>query len=259
MELPEQLAAYKSQIIYLSSLYFVSVSVLYLWGYWGTFDINIIEFLSVTDVVKLAAYPVGSALILFAIGVVVGELHNSSGRALPEGGGREGLIGRFLNRHGTPVSALYLIVCVLVYLFMPEKWTLLPLLISWPVSVAMLRLEFVRTYLPDRFRASIVFLATMFPLIAYGTGVRDAEHILDGKKYKYVRVGSSVLKYVGHASDNLFFITSDNAAIVIKKLDQIAGEPMAFYPPIRGNCHTVSEWFGCVLNGKLPAEVAPPK
>ena len=54
----ERVASY----VYFGSLYFVSVGALYLWGYWSAFNINILAYLSLADVLKLTAYPIALAL-----------------------------------------------------------------------------------------------------------------------------------------------------------------------------------------------------
>ncbi len=59
-----------STYLYFSSLYFVTVGVLYLWGYWTTFEVNILEYLSLADIVKSTAYPIASTFIFFVIGVI---------------------------------------------------------------------------------------------------------------------------------------------------------------------------------------------
>ncbi|TXL63908.1 hypothetical protein [Zeimonas arvi] len=56
--------------------YSIAVSVLYLWGYWGVFQINPLEYVGIGDVVKLSVYPLSVALVTGAvlIGVVRGVI-----------------------------------------------------------------------------------------------------------------------------------------------------------------------------------------
>lgn len=63
--------------------YSIAVSVLYLWGYWGLFQINPLEYVGIGDVVKLSVYPLSVALVTGAvlIGVVravIGALEHLS-------------------------------------------------------------------------------------------------------------------------------------------------------------------------------------
>src|SRR5689334_4006081 len=54
--------------------YSITISVLYLMGYWTSFRINALEFVSLADVLKLAIYPmigaVGGAIIGITYGVM---------------------------------------------------------------------------------------------------------------------------------------------------------------------------------------------
>lgn len=46
--------------------YSIGVSVLYLLGYWGTFQVDPLEYVGIGDVVKLAVYPLSTMLVLSA-------------------------------------------------------------------------------------------------------------------------------------------------------------------------------------------------
>ena len=61
----------KGILAYCSSAYFFSVAALYLWGYWSPFKINILEYVSLSDVIKIAAFPIASVFILVAIGMLI--------------------------------------------------------------------------------------------------------------------------------------------------------------------------------------------
>lgn len=47
--------------------YGIVVSVLYLFGYWGTFHVNPLEYIGIVDVVKLAVYPLSAVLVIGAM------------------------------------------------------------------------------------------------------------------------------------------------------------------------------------------------
>lgn len=55
----EQFKSYVPAIAFLVA----ATSTLYLWGYWGSFDINILEFLGLSDILRVAAYPLASSLL----------------------------------------------------------------------------------------------------------------------------------------------------------------------------------------------------
>jgi hypothetical protein len=74
--------------LYFGSLYFVTLGVLYLWGYWSSFGIDILEYISVAEVLELMAHPVAYGFAAFALGAVVGSYFPPLRRVFPAGGGR---------------------------------------------------------------------------------------------------------------------------------------------------------------------------
>ncbi|MFC1562333.1 hypothetical protein ACFL4Q_04985 [candidate division KSB1 bacterium] len=59
--------------LWLAAPYFIAVGLLYLWAYWSSFGINILEYAALSDVVKVAIIPVGSAFFFILIGFILGE------------------------------------------------------------------------------------------------------------------------------------------------------------------------------------------
>src|SRR5258708_17630524 len=125
-----------SPYLYFGSLYSIGVGILYLWGYWGTFDVNVLEYLNLADVLKLTVYPIASVFVFYALGVLLGEFMFVR-TSLTPGAGRDTLIGRFLNRFISSLFLLWVLGTVVLFLYGPEsKWLLLPLLIGLPVYFA---------------------------------------------------------------------------------------------------------------------------
>ena len=57
--------------IWLAAPYFITVGLLYLWAYWSSFGINILEYAALSDVAKVAIIPVGSAFVFVFSGFIV--------------------------------------------------------------------------------------------------------------------------------------------------------------------------------------------
>ncbi len=122
---------------YAATLYFITVGVLYLWGYWSTFGINILQYMTLGDALKMAAYPIASGFISVAVGVVLSSLTGLA-RALPPGGGRNTAVGRELNRLKGPLIIVYSLAVLAIALYGNAlKWIVLPLMVAPPVSVAL--------------------------------------------------------------------------------------------------------------------------
>ena len=61
-----------SKIIYFATPYAAIASLLYLFGYWSTFELNILEYVSMSDILRLSIYPMATSLIVAIIGFTVG-------------------------------------------------------------------------------------------------------------------------------------------------------------------------------------------
>src|SRR5207253_7010755 len=58
------------KLLSLITPYAIVVSLLYLFGYWSSFGINILEYVSFPDVLKLAIYPVFLGAVLSTLGII---------------------------------------------------------------------------------------------------------------------------------------------------------------------------------------------
>lgn len=80
-----------------------ALSLLYLWGYWGPFNINILEFVGFSELAKLALYPFLASFIFILFSVAFAEVMR--GDSLPPGGGAETRIGDGAASTGAFLSA----------------------------------------------------------------------------------------------------------------------------------------------------------
>ena len=211
----------------------MSVGVLYLWGYWSTFNVNILEYLSLVDVIRLTAYPIASAFAFMAIGAVFGEIFFGPGALLP-GGGRNTKTVKFLRKIAPLLIILYVSVTVIFVLFdIPNKWLVLPVLLAPPLALFAKRRDFLVGIIPyDSLRTIVIYLLAVLPTFAYGQGRLRAADIVDGRKFDYVLStidevsiaadASPVQKvrYLGHAGDFLFYLNPVTTVLVITKFQE---------------------------------------
>jgi hypothetical protein len=64
-------------IVSLLGIYTFAVGFIYLFGYWWSFDINVLEYMALSDVVKYTAFPVWSFAALFVFGIVIGAWNSA--------------------------------------------------------------------------------------------------------------------------------------------------------------------------------------
>ena len=230
-----------STYLYFSSLYFVTVGVLYLWGYWSTFNINILEYLSLADVLKSTAYPIVSALTATVIGGALGHLLGKNiASIVPAGGARNTRLGLFLRKFALEIAPLLWIVyglstAALLWFGPVGKWFVLPILFAVPVLYLAVQRGFLASLIQhDLSRTNVIFLLLVLPTLAYGHGRIKATAVLEGKEFKYVVSqieGISVsddmppnqrLRLLGHAGDFLFLLHPAKEMLVISRFDSAA-------------------------------------
>ena len=224
---PEKLAS-SSLLPYWSTAYFLSVGILYLWGYWSPFKINVLEYVGLSDLVKTAAYPVVSVFVFMAISAIAGELMFPHG-FMPQGGGGSTKTGLFLRRHLWLLAAVYAVATVSIFLFGPiEKWLILPALVAVPVSLSLKSTGILEDKIQhERHRSVALFLIATLPLFAYGHGAMKADDLLTGKSYLYVvskleaapvapqSTQFMKLRYIGKAGDHYFLYSPDAKTVLI--------------------------------------------
>ena len=236
----------KTFSIYWASAYFLITSILYLWGYWSVFDINIFEYSDISDIAKSAAYPIASTFIFVVIGAVLGEIlfpHN----VFPPGGGKDTVLGKFLNRFVFVFVAGYTIGIILLFMFGPdEKWWLVPMLIAIPASLSLKKIGFLEdVILSDGARSTVIFLLAILPPFSYGHGHLKALSIHTGKKFSYTvssiegagqkaeNVPLEQPRYIGQAGEQIFFFLPKNNSVLLTKLDNIKNLELKTYPSIQ--------------------------
>jgi hypothetical protein len=232
-ELPLQhLQKQSSAYIYFLSIYFITIGVLYLWGYWSPFDVNILEYLNLTDIVRLTAYPIASSFGFLALGMILGG-STGLGTTLPSGGGRNTPTGQILNKYKSLFVALYVLVVLVILLFgSGNKWFILPFLLYPFIFPYLSARNFLVRQIPaDKPREICVLLLVVAPFFAFGYGRLTAYEIIDGKKFSYVLSAidnvsvpldaepNQRVRLIGHAGDFLFFWEPKNSILMISKFE----------------------------------------
>ncbi|MBC3458863.1 hypothetical protein [Pseudomonas mosselii] len=222
--------------IYPISLYFISVSVLYLWGYWSPFDINILEYLSLTDIVKSTAYPIASAFLSMAAGIIVSGLTGNP----PNPGSRSKTpVGKFFNRNLKAITIIYVIVTLSLFNTLPTKYStiIVPALLGIPLAIYADNLNLLAGAITHyRLRGACTYMLAVLPFFAFGQGYWKAQQIINGDKFDYVISTTRGLqalgideptrnpRLVGHAGDHIFLWDPQNSLLAISKIEE--GKPL---------------------------------
>lgn len=200
----------------------VIVSVCYLMGYWGTFNIDIFSYLTASDIIVLSAIPWIGMGISSLVGLGIGRAIHRFEEATKESPDKKIIAAR----KGIKITDKIIMVFIFLTLVFggPEKWLILPmlfsLLVTWLLFISGL-IELNKGSL--RNQLILTLLVTLLPFQAFGYGKNKALHIEQGSRYKYVvnkikgvKVPEKTdLRYLGKAGKVLFFYNASNKQIII--------------------------------------------
>jgi hypothetical protein len=229
MEFKRMVEENKIKLLTLITPYAVAVSMLYLFGYWSSFGINILEYVSFPDVLKLAIYPVFIGALIITSGIITRAFLldlDSIKRDEPEKIFM--MVSRRYARWSSFVAFIGMIL-ILIFIKEPQKWYLVGLLITYILIISIEDISFLRPFLPNSAIRRWVVVASILVLTgSFGIGKQNADLILSGKrarimstkafrdkgndvfKSKGLLEGQDSLKYLGAAGDYFFFISMDN-------------------------------------------------
>lgn len=100
-----------------SYLYFVTlfgsvIAFLYLLGYWSTFDFNILEYISISDILRITILPI---LFALSLGILTSMVYHLDGRI-----NTESTFGKILDRAENII--MYIAVAILFIDFINKWW-----------------------------------------------------------------------------------------------------------------------------------------
>ncbi|WP_431288811.1 hypothetical protein [Roseateles chitinivorans] len=165
--------------------YALMVSTLYLWGYWGTFDINVLDYIGVSDIIKAAVYPLVTGLIGLGVGALLGEV---MAPRLEPGGGANTRLGKLLNA-ALPALGIGYVVLLLVSLMSdwPNKWLIAGVLVTGPIYLQLKKSAFLANEIPsDSVRSIVIFMLIMATPVAFYRGRLAGTAVVDGGSYQAV-------------------------------------------------------------------------
>ncbi len=165
--------------------YALLVSTLYLWGYWGAFGINVLDYIGVSDIIKAAVYPVISAFAFMAIGALLGEVLSPRVEASADANTP---VARKLRKAAPYIVAGYFSLIVVFALFGGlNKWHVVPVMLAIagyvPAKASGLLSKEIRS---DGFRSIVVFLLVALVPFSFGHGRKQAYEVMDSSKYQVV-------------------------------------------------------------------------
>jgi len=226
------------KIIYFATSYGFVVSMLYLFGYWSTFDINILEYIKISDVIKIAIYPiitsVGFAIIGFITGHFVGRWSNEQNVQKSQISKKIDKWTNFIYKSAFIVINIFSISYSLYMHMWIVLWPLFAIICPTVTSYILVKykMELLKKLIPFRgYEPFILLIFIAFLSLAFGYGKFRSHSILEGYKSFYINVSifkdkelfqdQKRLKYLGLGGDFMFFLSEDNTKIYILEPSKI--------------------------------------
>jgi len=186
--------------------YGITVSSLYLFGYWSIFGINIFEYISLTDVIKVAIHQLAYYSAFIVLGIIIAELFISpffksgEGADLPE--------AKFVKKYWRFFTLFILSYAIYIGLFTnnPVRWFAVSMLIFPIISIALNRIDPMSGMIKKQsIRHSATNLIAMVLLFSFGWGTVDALIKRNNNKSLIINGIPSDKAYIGRTNSHVFF------------------------------------------------------
>lgn len=213
--------------------YVLTCGSLYLWGFWLHFDLNILQFVDVTDIVKATILPMITTLCLWAIQSITNVINNPTSDANRElwkagGGYRYPIYMQWVLFACISISALISFGVMFLDGTKAEKYLVMGVLLLGALYLwILIKTNILAEY--KSMRAAILITILGMPLIFMHKGIGDAQGILKGKNTFLVEsdnlCGSNLknesFRYIGNLSDKGFAYSLKNNSLCIFKYEYI--------------------------------------
>lgn len=199
--------------------YMLIVSTLYLLGYWSVFHINILEFISLSDIIKLAIKQLAYSTAVLIFGIIAGELFLRP--LFPLGEGANTPIGKFANRYWKLI--MFFTYCYLFYQVFfnndPQKWRLIAIILGITCSLFLSKTKiFSEIIKNESIRILIIIFIALLPFMSFAWGINDGHATKNNKPkltVQYSKYNKIEFRYIGFAGDYFFIYNKKNNEIVI--------------------------------------------
>ena len=226
------------KIIYFATSYGFVVSMLYLFGYWSTFDINILEYIKISDVIKISIYPILTSIGITITGIIVGSFYGRiSAKPNVQKSEKLNKIEKWINfiyKYTFIVSIIILFAFFSYMLNWNVFWPLFSIICPTVTSYILVKykVELVKKLIPfPSYEAIILYIFLTSLSLAFGYGKVRSLSILETGSCFYVNVSifkdkelfqdQKRLKYLGLGGDFMFFLSEDNTKIYILEPSKI--------------------------------------
>jgi hypothetical protein len=205
--------------------YSLLISLLYLFGFWSSFDINVLEYIAFSDVLKSAMYPLMYSSVFLLIGFSVGNLIATPlETVLPPGAGKDVPEAKYFRWLFRISWCVLLVIIAYVILFQAGnyRWYKVAFLLVIVMSYFVGDASFAESYIPiKRVRVVLVNVFTAVAVYSFGWGAVDANNLKHNDAELKLNGTISEYKYIGWAGDFLFLWDDSGKKVIAKSKSTI--------------------------------------
>jgi hypothetical protein len=205
---------------------------LYHLAYWDTFNINGLAYISLGDVIKSFLYPFISAIIMFVVGIIIGNFLMPK-KLFPEGEGSKTKIGKIINSTWF-IEILLLTWLILIYLLYKYgsvyRWIFWGFITGYVPWLYLNKIGFLSASFPNsRIRNGVLVVIIFLPIYSFSSGKINSEMVKDNIKYEFITEikstsidnQSDTLKLIGFTGNHYFISNLKNQYTLILESEKI--------------------------------------
>lgn len=230
----------RSNALILSIPYLTICGVLYHIAFWDTFGLNGLDYISVSDIIKSAAYPVFEKYSLMCISMFLGvalgkevvKAYITHDNKKPIDINSSLLIEESKSYTKIIFKAILLIILgiAIYYIYKSSfkgKWLACSYLIALPITIILEKDEIIdKSLVKSEYIRDCLFLFIIYlPFLSFGIGKMKSTQILNNDKYQYVTsrninpitkgIRIDTMKYIGSDDKRFFFTDLHNSQILM--------------------------------------------
>jgi hypothetical protein len=202
-------------------IYTIALAILYLWGYWGMFNFDVLPYINLWDILKFATYSLFLTSITFIIAALADAAMIKPYIDSPHFSDKLSKLPKCAKKSIIPLCGITVGLSVLM-----GWWCPVGIISGWFVAPQVNRTPFLSEMKNTDLKFVIIYLIWIAPFFIYMNGITSAEKILKNRAYLYTNVeinkNNETLKFLGQLNEHYFFLSLDNSTITIKnKIDTL--------------------------------------
>lgn len=215
--------------------YLTACAALYHIAYWGTFNVNGLAYIGLSDLIKSFVQPCLYFFVLVFFSFILNEGILKIGLIFPYGGGRNTPTGKALNS-GWVKSILTLLWLVGIIFFYSNgdtfRWLYWAFIVATvPIFVIDDLGLWVDEFIDSKWRVHAIRIIVFLPILSFASGKYQSELIYKNIHYQYTTTvvlnqdsnsnKSDTLKFLGYLGNYFFLTDLKNTKIIFLSNDEL--------------------------------------